>query len=90
MSKIHAVLGQRTLSSPQNNYEYASGSLIIRLKPEYLNSLSVGNHAIVVVFDDNESKPVRFTIRDKEEEKKHEPAHYVFPITGIERMYISR
>ncbi len=74
----------------ENNYEYASGSLIIRLKPEYLNSLSVGNHAIVVVFDDNESKPIRFTIRDKEEEKKHEPAHYIFPITGVERMYISR
>ena len=75
---------------PESGYEYASGSLIIRLKPEYLNSLSVGNHAIVVVFDDNESKPIRFTIRDKEEEKKHEPAHYIFPITGIERINISR
>ncbi|MBQ6492773.1 MAG: hypothetical protein IJI92_02785 [Erysipelotrichaceae bacterium] len=49
--------------------------------------MSAGKHDITVVFDDNISKPIFFTIRDREKEKK--PTHYNLPITGVERVYIS-
>ena len=81
------VDGEKVDSS---SYTLEEGSVIIHLKPSFLQKLSVGDHSIKAVFADAESKAIRFTIRDKEEEKKHEPAHYIFPITGVERMYISR
>lgn len=37
------------------NYTVKSGSTIITLKPEYLNTLSVGKHTLTVIYTDGEA-----------------------------------
>lgn len=45
-----------------NNYTYSAGSVIINLKPEYLQTLSVGQHTLTAMFDDGGDVTVNFTI----------------------------
>ena len=62
-----------------DSYTYLEGSLIIKLKPSLLNSLSLGDHTIVVSFieDDDivKTSPAHFTILKET---------YRLPMTGIE------
>ena len=37
------------------NYTVKSGSTIITLKPDYLNTLSVGKHTLTVIYTDGEA-----------------------------------
>ena len=45
----------------KNKYEAKPGSVIINLKPTYLETLSVGEHKLKVVFDDGNAE-TSFTI----------------------------
>ena len=45
-----------------NNYTYSAGSVIINLKPEYLQTLPVGQHTLTAIFDDGDDVTVNFTI----------------------------
>ena len=45
-----------------NNYTYSAGCVIINLKPEYLQTLSVGQHTLTAMFDDGGDVTVNFTI----------------------------
>ncbi len=47
------------------NYTAESGSVIVKLKPAYLETLSVGAHTITTQFDDGDDVTVSFTINDK-------------------------
>ena len=53
-----------------SNYTAVSGSVVITLKPEYLETLAVGDHLLTANFDDGNSVTVKFTIKEKSEEKK--------------------
>lgn len=59
-------------------YTYENGSLIVKLKDSYLNTLSVGDHTLKVEFTDGEAEAV-FTVI-----KKTEPVtpSYTPPKTG--------
>ena len=59
-------------------YTYENGSLIVKLKDSYLNTLSVGDHTLKVEFTDGEAETV-FTVI-----KKTEPVtpSYTPPKTG--------
>ena len=51
------------------NYSKESGSVIIKLKPEYLETLALGKHTLEARFDDgNGSATAEFTIAEAEEE----------------------
>ena len=50
----------------ENNYTVEEGSVIITLKPEYLNTLSVGKHTMTAMFNDGETD-TEFTIQPAEE-----------------------
>ena len=45
-----------------SNYTYSAGSVIVNLKPEYLQTLSVGQHTLTAMFNDGDSVTVNFTI----------------------------
>ena len=47
---------------PADAYTIRSGSVIISLKPEYLQTLALGKHTIEAFFDDGESVTAEFTI----------------------------
>ena len=47
------------------NYTAESGSVIIKLKPAYLETLSVGEHTITAFFNDGNSASAKFTILAK-------------------------
>ena len=49
-----------------NLYSIRKGSLILTLKPEYLNTLSVGEHEIVIKFNGGNEIRSTFTINNKE------------------------
>ena len=44
------------------NFTYEEGSLIITLKPEYLNTLGEGTHTLTVNFDSDIKVELKFTI----------------------------
>ena len=46
---------------PADKYSARAGSVIIELKPEYLETLSIGEHTLTAVFDDG-SASARFTV----------------------------
>ena len=56
-------------SSGRVNYTARSGSVIIELKPEYLESLALGQHKITVGFDDGKDASASFTIQKEQENK---------------------
>lgn len=66
-----------------SNYTYEKGSVLIHLKSSYLETLSVGDHSIVAVFADGQSKATRFTIRAKDKQEESRKT-YILPLTGIE------
>ena len=55
-----------------NDYSFKPGSVVIDLKADYLNKLSVGKHTLTAMFDDGDDVTVEFTIKEKasEGEKK--------------------
>ena len=55
-----------------NDYSFKPGSVVIDLKDDYLNKLSVGKHTLTAMFDDGDDVTVEFTIKEKasEGEKK--------------------
>lgn len=60
----------------KSNYAASKGSVIIKLNPTYLETLSVGNHTLTVYFVDNLSASASFRIISL-----YSP---VIPKTGIE------
>ena len=48
------------------NYTVKSGSTIISLKPEYLNTLSVGKHTLTVIYTDGETSGEFEILKDTE------------------------
>lgn len=71
------------------NYDKTAGSVIIDLKPSYLETLSVGNHTITAVFTDEMTATAKFSITEKKEEEKKDSSSssttaYKAPKTGIE------
>ncbi|MBO6159648.1 MAG: hypothetical protein J6P72_10390 [Firmicutes bacterium] len=49
------------------SYTAKSGSVIIELAPEYLETLSVGKHSLTALFDDADDVQISFTIKQSEE-----------------------
>lgn len=49
----------------QSNYEAFEGSVIIKLRTEYLNTLSVGEHTIRALFNDGNNPSAKFEVLDK-------------------------
>lgn len=45
-----------------SNYTAESGSVIVKLKPAYLETLSVGEHTITALFDDGNKASAKFTV----------------------------
>ena len=45
-----------------SNYTAESGSVIVKLKPSYLETLSVGEHTITALFDDGSKASAKFTV----------------------------
>lgn len=62
------------------NYIYEKGSVIVKLKPSYLETLSLNNHTITAIFTDGQSS-ASFKIVDQ---SKAETRTYVIPRTGID------
>ena len=52
------------------NYTKEKGSVIIKLKSAFLDTLSAGEHTLTAMFDDGDDVTVKFTIAAKAEEKK--------------------
>ncbi|MBR0461630.1 MAG: InlB B-repeat-containing protein [Erysipelotrichaceae bacterium] len=50
----------------ESNYEYESGSVIVRLKPSYLETLSLGEHSITAIFLDANDPEATFIIRNRD------------------------
>ena len=51
-----------------NEYSFKPGSVVIDLKADYLNKLSVGKHTLTAMFDDGDDVTVEFTIKEKASE----------------------
>ena len=51
-----------------NDYSFKPGSVVIDLKADYLNKLSVGKHTLTAMFDDGDDVTVEFTIKEKASE----------------------
>ena len=64
------------MSVSENNNDKAKDSVIIKLKPTYLETLSVGNHTLTAYFIDDLSASASFKIIS--------PYTPVIPKTGIE------
>lgn len=52
------------------NYDKEKGSVIIKLKSAFLDTLAAGEHTLTAVFDDGDDVTVKFTIAAKADEKK--------------------
>ena len=56
-------------TTPEDGYTAVEGSVIINVKPEYLDQLPVGSHMIKVLFDDfEEGVEVAFDVTEKSKE----------------------
>ena len=64
------------------NYSVRSGSVIVDLKADYLQTLSVGEHTLTVVFNDGEVS-TKFTIKNNITPTP-EPFRPIIPETGVE------
>lgn len=64
------------------NYDSKSGSTIITLSEDYLNSLTVGEHTLAVVFADNGIARTTFIIADPEAEEDNPTAADTGVFTG--------
>ncbi|MBO5609252.1 MAG: CotH kinase family protein [Eubacterium sp.] len=53
-----------------SDYVAEAGSVIIKLKPAFLEKLAVGKHKIEALFDDGEAKPAFFTVISNNEKKE--------------------
>ena len=56
------------------NYTAVSGSVVIKLKPEYLGTLSAGKHTITALFDDGNNPSAEFMINEKKQAAAPTPA----------------
>ena len=57
---------------PESAYTQEAGSVIIRIKPEYLETLALGKHSVEPVFDDGEVISTYFAVVRKEKEDPEE------------------
>lgn len=61
---------------PESGFKAAAGSLIITLAPEYLETLSTGEHILTACFEDGNDPTAKFTIlaagKDEKEENSGE------------------
>ena len=49
---------------PEGAANFSKGSLIIEIMPDFLKTLSKGEHTLKVVFDNGVTMEIKFTIRD--------------------------
>ena len=49
---------------PEGAADFSKGSLIIEIMPDFLKTLSKGEHTLKVVFDNGVTMEIKFTIRD--------------------------
>ena len=63
------------------NYTTEKGSIIVKLKPSYLETLSVGEHTLTALFNDGNNVEVKFYIRNKVQPVQ---PSYPIPLTGVE------
>ena len=56
------------------NYTAVSGSVVVKLKPEYLGTMSAGKHTLTAVFDDGNNPSAEFTINEKKQAAAPTPA----------------
>lgn len=66
-----------------DNFDVKEGSLILTLKPDYLNTLEVGKHELVVHFGEIDAI-TSFTIEEKSEEQPKGESQSTNPKTGDE------
>ncbi len=52
---------------PEGAADFSKGSLIIEIMPDFLKTLSKGEHTLKVVFDNGVTMEIKFTIRDAAE-----------------------
>ena len=75
------------------NYDVKDGSTIIKLKTDYLNNISVGEHTLNVIFSNNKSSNIKFTTSGQKKtdvvEENPKTGHYfslffiLFPLIAI-------
>ena len=65
-----------------DNYTAKSGSVIVTLKPSFLETLSVGQHTLTAKFNDGNNVTVKFYITEKK--KSDTTPTYIIPKTGVE------
>ena len=53
-------------------YDAVAGSVVLTLKPEYLNTLDEGKHTVKALFDDGDPAEATLVVRPAEEEGKEE------------------
>lgn len=53
-------------------YDAVAGSVVLTLKPEYLNTLDEGKHTVKALFDDGDPAEATLVVRPAEEERKEE------------------
>lgn len=58
---------------PDSNYEAEPGSVIVKLQPTYLETLSVGEHIITALFNDGNDPSAKFTIKEPTDSSGDEP-----------------
>ena len=63
-----------------SNYDAIEGSVIVKLKPAYLETLSVGTHTLTAMFTDGNEVSVKFNVIRKTQIVRT----YRIPKTGIE------
>ena len=56
----------------ESSYEKEKGSLIIKLKPAYLETLDAGKHTLTTMYGDGGKASAEFTIANKKPEPKKE------------------
>ena len=85
---------QETTLTPNKDYTYGEGSLIINLNKDYLNTLEIGDYVLKAAFDPQLDDPEQktnvyayaaFTVKEKHEDTVPDTAPtYAIPRTGIE------
>ena len=56
----------------QDSYTVVSGSTVVSLKPEYVNTLTAGTHKVIIHFTDGQAE-TGLTVKEKEEENPGTP-----------------
>ena len=62
----------------EKDFSYERGSLIVRLRDSFLNTLTEGEHTLKVSFADGDAITTFYVTKGQVR------SHYVIPLTGVE------